>query len=180
MYPNPTPQTLKRAIEVSGRGLHSNLPCTVRLVPVNRTEGLSFVHTPTGKGIPVHASRTGEFRLATSLVKGGVRLQTVEHLLSALRGCGIDAFSMAINEHFGRAPFARPNGFYWQGATGQSILAWNGLHYNANHFFGIPYDVEATVAKLPELSAWLKARNYAHDFLMFQVTRRDFPDNGGR
>ena len=100
-------------------------------------------------------------------------------LVETLLDSGIKGFSMAINEHFGHAPLTRPNGFYWQGATGQSILTWNGLHYNANQYFEIPYTIDGTVKKLPELEAWLKARNYPYDFMMFQVTRRDFPDNGG-
>lgn len=100
-------------------------------------------------------------------------------LVEALLASGIQGFSMAINEHFGHAPLRRPRGFRWQGASGQSILTWNGLHYNANQFFDIPYTIAGAREKLPELFAWLQQRDYPHDFMMFQVTRRDFPDNGG-
>lgn len=94
---NAVPQTLKRTVVVDGRGLHSDRPCSVRLVPVTRTEGLSFLHTPTGTAIPVHASRTGELQLSTSLVKGDIKLQTVEHLLSALMGLEVEHLRIEVD-----------------------------------------------------------------------------------
>lgn len=94
---NPVPQTLQRATVVDGRGLHSDRPCSVRLVPVARAEGLSFLHTPSGTTIPVHASRTGEMQLATTLVKGGVKLQTVEHLLSALVALEVEHLRIEVD-----------------------------------------------------------------------------------
>ena len=92
-----SPQTLKQSVLVEGQGLHSNRPCRVRLVPVARPEGLHFVHTPTGTIIPVHASRTGDLQLATTLVKGEVRLQTVEHLLSALVGLEVEHLRIEVD-----------------------------------------------------------------------------------
>lgn len=91
------PQTLERAIAVSGHGLHSNLPCTVTLVPVPNASGLLLVHLPTGTEIPVAADRTGDLRLATTLVKGEVRFQTVEHLLSALMGLEVEHLRIEVD-----------------------------------------------------------------------------------
>ena len=91
------PQTLERAIAVSGHGLHSNLPCTVTLVPVPNASGLLLVHLPTGTEIPVAADRTGDLRLATTLVKGDVRFQTVEHLLSALMGLEVEHLRIEVD-----------------------------------------------------------------------------------
>ena len=85
-----TPHTLSREVLLSGRGLHGNRPCTVRLVPATAPSGLVFVHTPSGTEIPVRADLAGDLVLATTLVKDGVRLQTVEHLLSALVGLEVD------------------------------------------------------------------------------------------
>src|ERR1035438_8696063 len=85
-----TPQTLSREISISGHGLHSNLPCTVRLVPVTTLSGLVFVHTPSGTKIPAKACLAGDLVLSTTLVKDGVRLQTIEHLLSALSGLEVE------------------------------------------------------------------------------------------
>ena len=91
------PQTLARTVSVSGHGLHSNRPCEVRLVPVAKAAGLLFVHLPTGTEIPVAADRTGDLRLATTLVKGDVRFQTVEHLLSALVGMEVEHLRIEVD-----------------------------------------------------------------------------------
>lgn len=91
------PQTLLRTISVAGHGLHSNRPCTVRLVPVTSASGLRFVHLPSGTEIPVHADHTGDLRLATTLVRGAVRFQTVEHLLSALMGLEIEHLRIEVD-----------------------------------------------------------------------------------
>lgn len=92
-----TPQTLSREITLSGRGLHGNRPCSVRLVPVAAPTGLVFVHTPTGTELPARADLAGDLVLATTLVKDGVRLQTIEHLLSALSGLEIDHLRIEVD-----------------------------------------------------------------------------------
>ncbi len=90
------PQTLARVTEVSGNGLHGNRSCTVRLVPVDQPTGLRFVHVGSGVEIPVHADFCGDLQLATTLVKEGVRLQTIEHLLSALMGLEVEHLRIEV------------------------------------------------------------------------------------
>src|SRR5664279_5017495 len=97
MSRNTTPQTLSREIQISGRGLHGNRPCSVRLVPVATPSGLVFVHTPTGTEIPAKAELAGDLVLATTLLKDGVRLQTVEHLLSALAGLEVEHLRIEVD-----------------------------------------------------------------------------------
>ena len=92
-----TPQTLSRKISISGHGLHGNRPCSVRLVPVAIPSGLVFVHTPTGTEIPAKADLAGDLVLATTLLKDGVRLQTVEHLLSALAGMEVEHLRIEVD-----------------------------------------------------------------------------------
>jgi UDP-3-O-[3-hydroxymyristoyl] N-acetylglucosamine deacetylase len=84
------PQTLAREVVIQGHGLHGNRPCEVRLVPVTRATGLRFVHMASGLEIPVKTDHAGDIQLATTLVKEGVRLQTIEHLLSALVGLEVE------------------------------------------------------------------------------------------
>ncbi|MBI4913489.1 MAG: UDP-3-O-[3-hydroxymyristoyl] N-acetylglucosamine deacetylase [Acidobacteria bacterium] len=91
------PQTLQGAVSVSGRGLHGNRPCSVRLVPVSQASGLRFIHLPSATEIPVHASRAGDLQLATTLVSHGIRLQTVEHLLSALNGLEVEHLRIEVD-----------------------------------------------------------------------------------
>ena len=91
------PQTLSREITISGHGLHGNRPCSVRLVPVTTPSGLVFVYTPTGAEIPAKAELAGDLVLATTLVKDGVRLQTIEHLLSALSGLEVEHLRIEVD-----------------------------------------------------------------------------------
>jgi len=91
------PQTLNREITISGRGLHANRHCSVRLVPVAIPSGLIFIHTPTGTEIPARAELAGDLVLATTLLKDGVRLQTVEHLLSALAGLEVEHLRIEVD-----------------------------------------------------------------------------------
>ncbi|MCS7220843.1 MAG: hypothetical protein RML36_13910 [Anaerolineae bacterium] len=58
-------------------------------------------------------------------------------LVDLLLDIGIWGFTMAINTHFGGAPFQRPNVFRWQGPSGRSILAYNGWPYDQGWRFGI-------------------------------------------
>lgn len=91
------PQTLSREITISGRGLHGNLPCTVRLVPVDAPTGLRFIHLPSGTELLVRADLAGDLVLSTTLVKDGVRLQTIEHLLSALMGLEVEHLRIEVD-----------------------------------------------------------------------------------
>ena len=84
------PQTLAHPVTVQGHGLHGNLPCTVTLRPARQACGILFRHLPSGVEIPAQAEFVGDCSLATTLVRGDVRMQTVEHLLSALMGLEVD------------------------------------------------------------------------------------------
>lgn len=84
------PQTLRETVTVSGRGLHSNRPCTVKIHPVSQASGLRFLHGPSGIEIPAKADLVGDLSLATTLVKDGLRFGTIEHLLAALAGLEIE------------------------------------------------------------------------------------------
>ena len=91
------PQTLNHEITLSGHGLHSARACSVRLVPVSHPLGLVFVHTPSGTEIPARAELAGDLVLATTLVKDGIRLQTIEHLLSALAGLEVEHLRIEVD-----------------------------------------------------------------------------------
>lgn len=91
------PRTMMQAATLTGHGLHGALPCAVTLVPVSAPTGLHFVHRQSGTVVPVHADHAGDTRLATTLVKDGLRLQTIEHLLSALQGLGLDHLRIEVD-----------------------------------------------------------------------------------
>jgi len=89
-------QTLAHPLTLSGNGLHGDRPCTVVLRPAEHASGILFRHLPSGVDIPAHVDFVGDCSLATTLVKDGVRLQTVEHLLSALMGLEIDHLTVEV------------------------------------------------------------------------------------
>src|SRR5438477_8069538 len=83
--------TLAASVETKGVGLHTAVPVQVRLMPAPPDTGYVFRRTDLGGfEIPAHVESVAHCSYATTLMRTGVMLSTVEHLLSALRGCGID------------------------------------------------------------------------------------------
>lgn len=83
--------TLASPAETTGVGLHTAVPVTVRLLPAPPDTGYVFRRVDLGGfEIPATVESVAHCSYATTLMRTGVMLSTVEHLLSALRGCGVD------------------------------------------------------------------------------------------
>ncbi|KAJ4843719.1 putative UDP-3-O-acyl-N-acetylglucosamine deacetylase 1, mitochondrial [Turnera subulata] len=86
-------RTIRRCVELSGKGLHSGKHSTVRLWPELAGRGRHF-HFETNTGcsvsIPASIDYAQQSPLCTALLRDGVRVRTVEHLLSALEATGVD------------------------------------------------------------------------------------------
>jgi UDP-3-O-[3-hydroxymyristoyl] N-acetylglucosamine deacetylase len=83
--------TLAAAVEASGIGLHTAVPVHLRLTPAPPDTGYVFVRTDLGGfEIPASVEWVAHCSYATTLMRTGVMLSTVEHLLAALRGGGVD------------------------------------------------------------------------------------------
>jgi UDP-3-O-[3-hydroxymyristoyl] N-acetylglucosamine deacetylase len=83
--------TLGSQVEARGIGLHTAVPVQVRLAPAPPDTGYVFLRTDLGGfEIPATVESVAHCSYATTLMRTGVMLSTVEHLLSALRGCGVD------------------------------------------------------------------------------------------
>jgi UDP-3-O-[3-hydroxymyristoyl] N-acetylglucosamine deacetylase len=85
-------RTLKNSIRATGVGLHTGKKVLMVLRPALADTGIVFRRTdlPNSEDIPARAENVGETALGTTLVKGESRVSTVEHLLSAFAGLGID------------------------------------------------------------------------------------------
>ncbi|HVY79771.1 MAG TPA: UDP-3-O-acyl-N-acetylglucosamine deacetylase [Steroidobacteraceae bacterium] len=85
-------RTLKNSIRASGVGLHTGKKVLMVLRPALADTGIVFRRTdlPNSEDIPARAENVGETALGTTLVKGESKVSTVEHLLSAFAGLGID------------------------------------------------------------------------------------------
>ena len=90
--------TIQRPVHVSGIGLHTGCNVTLELRPAPVDSGLVFRRTDL-RGFKIEAQRRWVSRvvLATTLMKRGVMLSTVEHVLSAVYGLGIDNLFLDID-----------------------------------------------------------------------------------
>jgi UDP-3-O-[3-hydroxymyristoyl] N-acetylglucosamine deacetylase len=90
-HTNARQTTLAESVEARGIGLHTAVPVQVRLMPAPPDTGYVFRRTDLGGfEIPATVESVAHCSYATTLMRTGVMLSTVEHLLSALRGCGVD------------------------------------------------------------------------------------------
>jgi UDP-3-O-[3-hydroxymyristoyl] N-acetylglucosamine deacetylase len=85
-------RTLKSLVKSSGVGLHTGQKVRMVLRPAPPDTGIVFrrIDLASPVSIPARAESVGEARLASTLIKDGVKVHTVEHLMSALAGLGID------------------------------------------------------------------------------------------
>ncbi|MBK8321149.1 MAG: UDP-3-O-acyl-N-acetylglucosamine deacetylase [Betaproteobacteria bacterium] len=85
-------RTLKSSVRATGVGLHTGTKVTLVLRPAQPDTGIVFCRSdlPGAPAIPAHALNVTDTRMATVLEKDGARVSTVEHLMSAFFGLGID------------------------------------------------------------------------------------------
>src|SRR5262249_56667448 len=83
--------TIGSDFSVSGTGLHYNSPVNVMVKPAPAYTGYVFRRGDLNDfEIPASPESVTHVSYATTLMKSGVMIATVEHLLSALMGCGVD------------------------------------------------------------------------------------------
>ena len=85
-------RTLKTVIHASGVGLHGGVKVNLTLRPAAPDTGIVFrrVDLPVPVDIPAQAVLIGDTRMCSCLERDGVKVGTIEHLMSALCGLGID------------------------------------------------------------------------------------------
>lgn len=92
-------RTIKTAIRASGVGLHSGRKVYMTLRPAAENSGITFRRVDLDEPVDIPADPTlvGETMLGTTLIKDGVKVATVEHLMSALAGLGIDNLNVDLS-----------------------------------------------------------------------------------
>ena len=85
-------RTIKQVVRTTGVGVHSGTKVELTLHPAPPGAGITFRRVDYNPvvAIPIAADVVGETRMATVLIKDGARVSTVEHLMSACAGLGID------------------------------------------------------------------------------------------
>jgi UDP-3-O-[3-hydroxymyristoyl] N-acetylglucosamine deacetylase len=97
-------KSILRAVHATGIGVHSGKTVRMTLRPAGENTGITFVRTdvigPAGRGVAVRASalNVSDTTLATTLSERGVEVATVEHLMSALWGAGIDNLLVELSD----------------------------------------------------------------------------------
>ncbi len=91
-------RTLRKSVQFDGIGLHTGYPVHLELVPAPENTGIVFRRTDL-RNFEIEAIRAHVARVsyATTLMKKGVMISTVEHLLSTLYGLGIDNLYLDLN-----------------------------------------------------------------------------------
>lgn len=85
-------RTLKNLIKATGVGLHTGQKVYLTLRPAPVDTGIVFTRVDLDPPVPIPAlaENVGDTTLSSTLMKGDVRISTVEHLMSAMSGLGID------------------------------------------------------------------------------------------
>jgi UDP-3-O-[3-hydroxymyristoyl] N-acetylglucosamine deacetylase/3-hydroxyacyl-[acyl-carrier-protein] dehydratase len=88
-------KTIRQAASVDGRGLFSGEPCRLRFVPASSDSGITFVcgsdpSSHEAARIPCDIANVVKRARRTSLMNGSANVETIEHVLSAVWGLGID------------------------------------------------------------------------------------------
>ncbi|BEI36442.1 UDP-3-O-acyl-N-acetylglucosamine deacetylase [Polynucleobacter sp. HIN7] len=92
-------KTLAQPIKTVGIGLHSGRKSTLTIKPAPIDFGIQFVRVdmPNAVPIPAHALAVCDTRLASVIQSQGVKVSTVEHLLSACSGLGLDNLLIEVD-----------------------------------------------------------------------------------
>jgi UDP-3-O-[3-hydroxymyristoyl] N-acetylglucosamine deacetylase len=89
-----TQQTLKQSVTCQSVGVHSGAMATLTLKPAKENTGIQFIRTDITEGNNIVVARWDnviDTMLCTVIAnEDGVRVSTIEHLMSALLGCGVD------------------------------------------------------------------------------------------
>ncbi len=83
-------RTIKQEVSFEGIGLHTGNHVNVQLKPASRDTGIIFHRIDKNVMIRAHVGEVSDTAFATSLGSNGTRIKTVEHILAAISGLGID------------------------------------------------------------------------------------------
>lgn len=83
-------RTLKKTYNFEGKGLHTGCYSHISLKPASADTGILFIRTDVGVEIPAIASNVSSTSRSTTISKNKTSVSTIEHLMSALTGLGID------------------------------------------------------------------------------------------
>jgi UDP-3-O-[3-hydroxymyristoyl] N-acetylglucosamine deacetylase len=90
-------KTIRQPVSVSGIGLHSGKTVHLRIAPAPPNFGIVFHVVGHPEPIPAAPESVVDSHYATTVGRNGTRIQTVEHLLAAAAGLGIDNLDVTVD-----------------------------------------------------------------------------------
>ncbi len=92
-------KTIDKPVELKGRGLFSGEKCRLRFLPAKADAGISFVRTDVSSPVRVLAEidNVGKRARRTTLLNGSTAIETIEHVLSAAAGLGVDNLDVELD-----------------------------------------------------------------------------------
>jgi len=94
-------RTISKPVEISGRGLHTGEPCTIKLLPAPVGQGIRFRVTVDGQTheIVPDIDKVIDINRGTTIAEGKISIHTVEHVLAALAGLEVDNVVCEMNNY---------------------------------------------------------------------------------
>lgn len=92
-------RTINKSVEVVGIGLHKGLPVRMILEPLDENMGIIFYRNDKAVTIPLIPDNVIDTTMATVIGKDGVKISTIEHLLSAVYAYGIDNLRVILDNN---------------------------------------------------------------------------------
>ncbi|MBI2930750.1 MAG: UDP-3-O-[3-hydroxymyristoyl] N-acetylglucosamine deacetylase [Planctomycetes bacterium] len=92
-------RTIRKSVELEGVGLFTGAPARLRLIPAQVNSGVAFIRAdlPNRPRLPVRADTVASKFRRTMVQADEIEIETVEHLMSALGGLGIDNLDIELN-----------------------------------------------------------------------------------
>ncbi|MBI3592403.1 MAG: UDP-3-O-acyl-N-acetylglucosamine deacetylase, partial [Nitrospirae bacterium] len=90
-------RTIKKEVTFRGIGLHTGRYATVKIKPASRDTGIVFYRTDRSAIIRANVASVIDTAFATTIGFDGVKIRTVEHLLAAAAGLGIDNLLIEVD-----------------------------------------------------------------------------------
>jgi UDP-3-O-[3-hydroxymyristoyl] N-acetylglucosamine deacetylase len=90
-------KTIKKELVFRGRGLHTGKFVVMKLKPAPRDTGIVFYRSDKGEHITADVNSVSDTAFATTLGSNGTRVRTVEHILAAAAGLGVDNMIIELN-----------------------------------------------------------------------------------
>jgi UDP-3-O-[3-hydroxymyristoyl] N-acetylglucosamine deacetylase len=92
-----TQRTLKSRIPCVGIGVHTGHRVNLALLPAPANHGIVFRRIDLGRDVPATHDRVVDTTLCTTIGEGSARVGTIEHLMAALAGAGVDNVLIELN-----------------------------------------------------------------------------------